>query len=36
MYEDKVMSEGGLLVSQPSQDRLDRFRPNQVVISTTP
>ncbi len=34
-YEDKVMSEGGLLVSQPAQERLDRFRSNQAFISTT-
>ncbi|MGP0067586.1 MAG: efflux RND transporter periplasmic adaptor subunit [Isosphaeraceae bacterium] len=35
MYEDKVMAEGGLLVSKPGQDRLDRFRHQDVVISTT-
>jgi cobalt-zinc-cadmium efflux system membrane fusion protein len=35
MYEDKVIAEGGLLVSQPGQDRLDRFRAHDVVISTS-
>ena len=34
MFEDRVMSEGGLLVSQPAQERLDRFRQNKVAIST--
>jgi cobalt-zinc-cadmium efflux system membrane fusion protein len=34
-YEDKVMEEGGLLVSQPARERLDRFRNHNVVISTT-
>ncbi len=34
LFEDKVMSEGGLLVSQPAQERLDRFRKNPMIIST--
>jgi cobalt-zinc-cadmium efflux system membrane fusion protein len=35
MFEDKVTSEGSLLLSQPAQERLDRFRIPSVVISTT-
>ena len=35
MFEDKVMAEGGLLISEPGQDRLDRFRNHEVIISTT-
>jgi membrane fusion protein, heavy metal efflux system len=35
MYEDRLMAEGGLLVSDPSQDKVDRFHQN-VVIRTTP
>ncbi len=34
MYEDRLMAEGSLLVSQPGQERLDRFRQQEVVIST--
>ena len=36
MFEDKLMSEGSLLVSQPGQDRLDRFKDKDVVIMTVP
>ena len=35
MYEDRVMTEGGLLVSEPGQGKLDHFQTNHVVISTT-
>jgi cobalt-zinc-cadmium efflux system membrane fusion protein len=36
MYEDRVMAEGGLLVSEPGQGKLDRFRGPHVVIVTGP
>jgi cobalt-zinc-cadmium efflux system membrane fusion protein len=36
MYEDRLMVEGGLLVSDRAQQKLDRFRRDDVVISTTP
>jgi cobalt-zinc-cadmium efflux system membrane fusion protein len=35
MYEDRLMAEGGLLVSEPAQEKLDRFHRDRVVISTT-
>ncbi len=36
MYEDRLMAEGGLLVSDPAQEKLDRFHRDDVVaISTT-
>ena len=35
MYEDQLMVEGGLLVSDPAQEKLDRFHNDDVVISTT-
>jgi cobalt-zinc-cadmium efflux system membrane fusion protein len=35
MYEDRLMVEGGLLVSDRAQERLDRFRRDHVVFSTT-
>ncbi len=35
MYEDRLMVEGGLLVSESGQGKLDRFRQN-VVVRTTP
>ena len=34
MFEDKIMAEGGLLASQPGQDRLYSFRRQDVVFST--
>jgi cobalt-zinc-cadmium efflux system membrane fusion protein len=36
MYEDRLMAEGGLLVSDPAQEKLDRFHRDKVVIGTTP
>jgi cobalt-zinc-cadmium efflux system membrane fusion protein len=35
MYEDRLMVEGGLLVSDRAQQRLDQFRRDDVVISTS-
>ena len=29
------MAEGGLLVSDPAQEKLDRFHRDQVVVSTS-
>jgi membrane fusion protein, heavy metal efflux system len=34
MYEDRLMAEGALLVSQPGQEKLDRFRSTNIVITT--
>jgi len=36
MYEDRTMAEGGLLVSQPGQERLDPFGRTELVITTQP
>jgi cobalt-zinc-cadmium efflux system membrane fusion protein len=35
MYEDRLMAEGGLLVSDPIQEKPDRIHRDDVVISTT-
>jgi cobalt-zinc-cadmium efflux system membrane fusion protein len=36
MFEDRLMAEGGLLVSAPGQEKLDRFPRADLVIRTTP
>ncbi len=36
MYEDRLMVEGGLLISETAQKQLDRFDHDKVVISPTP
>jgi membrane fusion protein, heavy metal efflux system len=35
MYEDRLMAEGGLLISDPAQGKLDRFH-QRIVIRTVP
>jgi cobalt-zinc-cadmium efflux system membrane fusion protein len=35
MFEDRLMTEGGLLVSDTAQEKLGRFHRDNVVISTT-
>lgn len=34
MYEDRLMTEGGLLVSESAQQKLDRFHRDNVVVRT--
>jgi cobalt-zinc-cadmium efflux system membrane fusion protein len=36
MYEDKVMTEGSLLLSEPAQNWSSRVRPNHAFITTNP
>jgi cobalt-zinc-cadmium efflux system membrane fusion protein len=35
MYEDRLMTEGGLLVSDTAQKKLDRFERTNVTVSTS-